>query len=231
MRIAFTYYPIQNNNALEYLTYTIKNLNRVGIVPVLFSDKNYFINKFTIDWFPIDIDNKYKMNTLWSYPKLKVLSEIHFPFLHLDNDFVVSDYTKLIDKIDLIKLNLGYKHSLNDTQIEPINYIWKKYYLRDTFINELNNTCIIGTTDYKTINVCYKNVLDIIDTYYDFFIERYNGVPPITLNQQYVSTFFKNAINYIQQNNPEFDSLDINGFAHISDKKKYDIFKQSSNII
>lgn len=234
MRVVYTYYPIQNNNALEYLEYSIRNINKAGVIPVLFSDKNYFAGRLNIEWFPIDVKEEYRHDILWSYPKLLVLSKINFPFIHLDNDFVVSDYNKLMERInsDGETLNLGYKHPLNENQIEPMNHIWKTYYLRNNSISELSNTCLIGTSDYKKINACYQSVLDILDTHYYFFTKRYDGVPPITLNQEYSSIlFFKHRINYIAEKNPEFDYLEENGFAHISDKKRYDIFKKSPNII
>jgi hypothetical protein len=56
--------------------------------------------------------------------------------------------------------------------------------------DELNNTCIIATNNHTDINKTYSNVLNIIEINYDFFIQKYNGIPPITLNQQYL-----NAIN------------------------------------
>lgn len=231
MKIVFTYYPIQNNNALTYLMFSIANLNRVGIVPVFYSDKNYFEGKLNVEWRMLEIEDEFKKDNLWSYPKLKVLSLIDFPFIHLDNDLIIKDYNKLLNKINPNKLNLGYKHYLNDNQLNPINYIWKKYYYGTDGLFELNNTCIIGSDDYIKVNNCYKNVLKIINNNIDFFYKKFENIPPITLNQQYVSLFFTNNINYICDTNPEFDKLDLNGFAHISDKKKYSIFNMNPQLI
>jgi hypothetical protein len=98
MKVVFTYLPIRLIEITEiYLKYSIANLNKQNIIPIIYSDKNYFKNtQLEYDWREFDVDKKFKINTLWSYPKLKVLSQINYPFIHLDNDFVVEDLSYLI---------------------------------------------------------------------------------------------------------------------------------------
>ena len=75
-----------------------ENLNLQNITPIIYSDRDYFKDTELIyEWFDFQIDEKYKQPTLWSYPKLKVLSTINEPFIHLDNDLVVDDFNKLLN--------------------------------------------------------------------------------------------------------------------------------------
>ena len=176
---------------------SIENLNNQNITPIIYSDKDYFKDtKLNYEWIKFEVDDKYKQPTLWSYPKLKVLASISFPFIHLDNDLVVKDFSKLKNIINGDGLNLGYKHPLTELQTNNFIEIYKRYSDTPIKFNELNNTCIIATNDYSNVNKTYSDVLDIIDLNYDFFIEKYNGIPPITLNQQYLNVYFNN-INYL----------------------------------
>jgi len=112
MNVVFTYLPIRLKEITEiYLKFTISNLNNQNIVPFIYSDVDYFKEtNLKYNWVELDVNKKYKTNILWSYPKLKVLSEISFPFIHLDNDLIVKDINKLQNIIDGNKLNLCYKH-------------------------------------------------------------------------------------------------------------------------
>jgi hypothetical protein len=219
MQVVFTYLPIRLKQTTEiYLKYSIENLNNQNIIPLIYSDEDYFEQtSLKYKWIKFEIDEKYKRNTLWSYPKLKVLSIIDFPFIHLDNDLLVEDLSKLMSIIDGDKLNLGYKHSLNENQIENFTNIYKRYSNTPIKFDELNNTCIIATNDYLNVNKSYSDVLKIVDENFDFFIERYNGVPPITLNQQYINLYFNN-INYLFDSNPSYDNLEKNGVYHMAEK-------------
>lgn len=218
MEVIFTYLPIRLKDITEiYLKYSISNLNIQSIIPIIYSDKDYFINtNLKYKWIEFDVDSKYKVDTLWSYPKLKVLSTIDKPFIHLDNDLIVNNFNKLLNLINPKALNICYKHSVND--VNTFVYIFKKYSKKELNFECLNNTSIIGTENYELVNQSYKEVLDVIDTHYDFFLNRYNSVPPITLNQQYPNLYFDN-INYIFNQNPSYDELDMNGVCHMAEKR------------
>lgn len=232
MRIIFTYLPIRLKEITEiYLKYSIKNLNNQNIIPVIYSDKDYFKHtELNYDWVEFQIDDKYKKPTLWSYPKLKVLSIIDKPFIHLDNDLVIEDFGKLKNIIDDSKLNLGHKHSLTETQTIHFTEIYKRYSNIPLEFNELNNTCIIGANDYVNVNKTYSDVLNIVDLNYDFFIKKYNGIPPITLNQQYLNCYFTD-INYLFNENPSYDDLNVNGVCHMAEKQMKRKFINSKQLL
>jgi len=232
MRVVFTYLPIRLKEVTEiYLKYSIENLNLQNVTPIIYSDKDYFEDtELKYDWVKFEIDEKYKQPILWSYPKLKVLASISFPFVHLDNDLVVSDFSKLKNIINDTKLNLGYKHPLTETQTHHFTEIYKQYSDIPLKFDELNNTCIIATNDYVNINNTYSDVLDIIDLNYDFFIKKYNGIPPITLNQQYLNVYF-NDINYIFNENPSYNDLNINGVCHMAEKNIISSFIKNKTLI
>lgn len=232
MKVVFTYLPIRLKEITEiYLKYSIANLNKQNIVPIIYSDKDYFKNtQLEYDWREFDIDEKFKINTLWSYPKIKVLSQINYPFIHLDNDLVVKDFNKLFNIIDTNKLNLGYKHSLTHIQKKYFTEIYKLYSDTPLEFNELNNTCIISSNDYNNISKTYSNVLNIIDLNYDFFIKKYNNIPPITLNQQYLNLYF-NEINYLFDENPSYDNIDKNGICHLAEKHMINNFITNTSLI
>lgn len=232
MNVVFTYLPIRLKEITEiYLKFTISNLNNQNIVPFIYSDVDYFKEtNLKYNWVELDVNKKYKTNILWSYPKLKVLSEISFPFIHLDNDLIVKDINKLQNIIDGNKLNLCYKHSLTEEQIQSFNEIYKKYSTEPLSFNELNNTSIIATNDYKRINETYKYVLDILDGNYDYFNIKYNNIPPITLNQQYLNLYFSD-INYLFNHNPSFGDMEINGVCHMADKNMVSFFTKTTTLI
>lgn len=232
MRIVFTYLPIRLKEITEiYLKYSIQSLNKQGEVPIIYSDVDYFKNLDLIyDWIELPISDRYLKSSIWSYPKLKVLSKIDFPFIHLDNDLVVEDITKLLDIIKKDKLNLCYKHTLSSSQIEDFTELHKIYSNTPLDYTELNNTSIIASVYYRNINKAYSEVLEIIESNYDFFNKRYNGIPPVTLNQQYLNLYFKD-INYLYNHNPSFDELSINGVCHMADKNKVSHFIRNNNII
>jgi hypothetical protein len=232
MQVVFTYLPIRLKDVTEiYLKYSIKSLNEFGVTPIVYSDVDYFINDgLNYKWVKFDIDSKYKVDTLWSYPKLKVLSEISFPFIHLDNDLIVDNYIKLKNIIKPDKLNLGYKHPLTKIQTEHFSSIYKHYSDIPLEFDELNNTCIIATNNHTDINKTYSNVLNIIEINYDFFIQKYNGIPPITLNQQYLNNYFNN-INYLFNENPAFEYLDTNGICHMAEKNMVSNFVINKRLI
>jgi hypothetical protein len=232
MRVVFTYLPIRLKEATEiYLKYSIENLNIQNITPIIYSDRDYFKDTGLIyEWFDFQMDEKYKQPTLWSYPKLKVLSIINEPFIHLDNDLVISDFSKLKNIINTNKLNLGYKHPLTETQTHHFTEIYKQYSDIPLRFDELNNTCIIATNDYHNINKTYSDVLKVIDLNYDFFTKRYNDIPPITLNQQYLNVYF-NDINYLYGENPTFENLNINGVCHMAEKNKINNFVKNKTLI
>lgn len=232
MNVVFTYLPIRLKEVTEiYLNHSIEKLNDQNIIPFIYSDHDYFKNSgLKYNWVKFQTDEKYKQNALWSYPKLKVLSEIDFPFIHLDNDLVVNDFSKLKNIINGDRLNLGYKHPLSKTQTDNFTEIYKRYSNTPLEFNELNNTCIIATNDYTTINKTYSDVLNIIDLNYDFFIKRYNDVPPITLNQQYLNLYFDN-INYLYDENPSFENLNHNGVCHIAEKNIIGDFIKNRNLL
>jgi hypothetical protein len=232
MRVVFTYLPIRLKEVTEiYLKYSIKNLNKQNIIPTIYSDKDYFKNtELNYDWVEFDVDVQYKKSALWSYPKLKVLSSISFPFIHLDNDLIVDDFGKLETIIKTDELNLGYKHQLTNIQKDNFIEIYKKYSTTPIPFNELNNTCIIATNDYHNVNKAYLDVLNIIDLNYEFFIQRYNDVPPITLNQQYLNLYFNN-INYLFDENPAYDDIVENGICHLSEKNMVSNFVLNKNLI
>lgn len=230
MEVVFTYLPIRLKDVTEtYLKYSIENLNEVGIVPIIYADDDYFHNtNLKYRWIPFDIDSKYKIDTLWSYPKLKVLSIIDIPFIHLDNDVVVEDFTKLKSILKPQSLNLCYKHPINDTT--SFIEIFKRYSDSHLDFTFLNNTSIIATNNYELINKSYCEVLDIVDTHYDFFSKRYNTIPPVTLNQQYPNLYFNN-INYLYDTNPEFEELDRLGVCHMADKQLSSRFIKTKKLI
>ncbi len=232
MNVVFTYLPIRLKEITEiYLKFTISNLNNQNIVPFIYSDVDYFKEtNLKYNWVELDVNKKYKTNILWSYPKLKVLSEISFPFIHLDNDLIVKDINKLQNIIDGNKLNLCYKHSLTEEQIQSFNEIYKKYSTEPLSFNELNNTSIIATNDYKRVNETYKYVLDILDRNYDYFKIKYNNIPPITLNQQYLNLYFSD-INYLFNHNPSFGDMEINGVCHMADKNMVSFFTKTTTLI
>jgi hypothetical protein len=218
MEVVFTYLPVRLKDITEiYLKYSIGNLNTQNIIPTIYSDIDYFTHTdLKYKWIQFNVDSKYKVDTLWSYPKLKVLSIIDKPFIHLDNDLIVKDFSKLINLINPKALNICYKHLVNDEN--TFVDIFKKYSNKELNFECLNNTSIIGTDNYKLINQSYIEILDVINTHYDFFLNRYNSVPPITLNQQYPNLYFDN-INYIFNQNPSYDKLDINGICHMAEKR------------
>jgi hypothetical protein len=230
MDVVFTYLPIRLKEITEiYLRYSIENLNKQNVTPLIYSDNDYFKNtNLKYEWIQFEVDEKYKRNNLWSYPKLKVLSIMNRPFIHLDNDLMVNDITKLINIIDGNRLNLCYKHPLTQLQIEGFTEIYKKYSEKKLEFNELNNTSIIATNDYANVNSAYKDVINVIESNYDFFTKRYDDIPPITLNQQYLNLYFDN-INYLYNQNPSYDDLNINGICHIPEKNM--ISKFSKNLI
>lgn len=232
MRVIFTYLPIRLKEVTEiYLKYSIGNLNNQNIIPIIYSDKDYFKDtELKYEWVEFQIDETYKQPTLWSYPKLKVLASISFPFVHLDNDLVVNDFNKLLNIIDTNKLNLGYKHPLTETQTNHFIEIYKRYSDTQLKFNELNNTCIIATRDYFNINKTYSDVLNVIDLNYDFFTKRYNDIPPITLNQQYLNVYF-NDINYLYSENPSFENLNVNGVCHMAEKNMIGSFIKNKKLI
>jgi len=232
MNVVFTYLPIRLKEITEiYLKFTISNLNNQNIVPFIYSDVDYFKEtNLKYNWVELDVNKKYKTNVLWSYPKLKVLSEISFPFIHLDNDLIVKDINKLQNIIDGNKLNLCYKHSLTEEKIQSFNEIYKRYSTEPLSFNELNNTSIIATNDYKRVNETYKYVLDILDRNYDYFNIKYNNIPPITLNQQYLNLYFSD-INYLFNHNPSFGDMEINGVCHMADKNMVSFFTKTTTLI
>jgi hypothetical protein len=232
MRVVFTYLPNRLKHTTEiYLKYSIENLNEQGVIPSIFSDDDYFKGAgLKYELHELTIDKKYNQNSLWSYPKLKVLSTISFPFIHLDNDLIVKDFSKLESLIKDGELNLAYKHSLTPDQKETFIEIYKKYSDRDLPFDELNNTCIIASKDYKNINKAYSEVLDVIENNYDFFCQYHNNVPPITLNQQYVNLHFK-EINYLFLTNPDYSDLDTNGVCHMADKDMAGKFVKNKTLI
>lgn len=232
MNVIFTYLPIRLKEITEtYLTYSISNLNKQEIKPTIFSDKDYFKNRgLEYDWVEFDVNERYKKNIIWSYPKLKVLSEISFPFIYLDNDLIVKDINKLQNIIDGDKLNLCYKHSLTQDHIQSFNEIYKRYSTEPLSFDELNNTSIIAINDHKRINEAYKNVLDILDRNYDYFNIKYNNIPPITLNQQYLNLYFSD-INYLYNHNPSFGDMEMNGVCHMADKNMVSFFTKTTRLI
>jgi len=219
MEIVFTYLPIRLKEVTEiYLGYSIKKLNEQGIVPLIYSDSDYFIGRgMKYEWIEFNIEERYKRNNLWSYPKLKVLSSISFPFIHLDNDLIVNDLDKLNSIIDSKKLNLCYKHELTEGQINDFIELYKMYSNNPLDFKELNNTSIIASNNYTDVNKTFQDVLQVIDLNYDFFTKRYNNIPPITLNQQHLNRYFKD-INYLFRGNPSFIDLESNGVCHIDEK-------------
>jgi hypothetical protein len=218
MDIVFTHLPFRLKDITEiYLKYSIKNLNNQNIIPIIYSDKDYFTyTSLKYKWNEFDVDDKYKINTMWSYPKLKVLSIIDKPFIHLDNDLVIKDFSKLNKLINPNLLNICHKHLVSD--VGSFVEIFKKYSNKQLNFEYLNNTSIIGTTQYELVNQSYKEVLDVIDKHYDFFLNRYNTIPPITLNQQYPNLYFTN-VNYLFNKNPSYDDLGINGVCHMAEKQ------------
>ncbi len=230
MEVIFTYLPIRLKDVTEtYLKYSIGNLNNAGVTPIIYADNDYFYNtNLKYKWIPYNVDSKYKIDTLWSYPKLKILSIIDKPFIHLDNDVIVEDFTKLKNILKSESLNLCYKHPINDKS--SFIEIFKKYsdYVLD--FNFLNNTSIIATDNYELINKSYCEVLEIVDKNYDFFSKRYNTIPPITLNQQYPNLYFNN-INYLYDTNPSYDELDKLGICHMAEKQLTSRFIKTKKLL
>jgi hypothetical protein len=232
MRVIFTYLPIRLKETTEiYLKYSIGNLNNQNIIPIIYSDKDYFKDtELKYEWVEFQIDKTYKQPTLWSYPKLKVLESISFPFVHLDNDLVVNDFNKLLKIIDTNKLNLGYKHPLTEIQTNHFTEIYKRYSDTPLMFNELNNTCIIATNNYINVNKTYSDVLNVVNLNYDFFTKKYNDIPPITLNQQHLNVYF-NDINYLYTENPSFENLEVNGVCHMAEKNMIGSFIKNKKLI
>jgi len=230
MEVVFTYLPVRLKDITEiYLKYSIGNLNVQNIIPTIYSDIDYFTHTdLEYKWIEFNVDSKYKVDTLWSYPKLKVLSMINKPFIHLDNDLIVEDFSKLLNLINPKVLNICYKHLVND--VNTFVYIFKKYSNKELNFKWLNNTSIIGTENYKLLNQSYREVLGVIDTHYDFFLNRCNTVPPITLNQQYLNLYFDN-INYIFDENPSYDDLSENGVCHMAEKNMINSFIKNKTLI
>ena len=127
-------------------------------------------------------------------------------------------------------MNLGYKHPLTESQTNSFTEIYKRYSDVPLEFNELNNTCIISSNDHPNINKTYTDVLNILSLNYDFFTKRYNDIPPITLNQQYLNVYFNN-INYLYDKNPTFDDLNINGICHIAEKNMISNFIKNKSLI
>ena len=230
MEVVFTYLPVRLKDITEiYLKYSISNLNIQNIIPTIYSNKDYFIHtKLKYKWIEFDVDYKYKVDVLWSYPKLKVLSIIDKPFIHLDNDLIVNDFSKLLNLINPKVLNICYKHSVND--VNTFVDIFKKYSNKKLNFECLNNTSIIGSENYELVNQSYKEVLNVIDAHYDFFLSRYNTIPPITLNQQYPNLYFDN-VNYLFDENPSFENLNKNGVCHLSEKNMVGNFVINKQLI
>ena len=232
MDVVFTYLPVRLKDVTElYLRYSIENLNTQNIIPTIYSDNDYFKNtSLQYNWVEFNVDSKYKIDTLWSYPKLKVLSLIDRPFIHLDNDLIVEDFSKLNKIIIPSKLNLCYKHPIKSDNIYHFNYIFEKYSTSKLDFTELNNTSIISTNEYKLINTSYSEVLDVVDTHFDFFSKRYNTIPPITLNQQYPNLYFSN-VNYLFSENPSYENLNLNGICHMAEKNLTSRFNNTKKML
>lgn len=232
MRVVFTYIPIRLDSETRiYLNYSITNLNKDNIIPILYSDKDYFkLTSLKYEFRKIEIEDRYLIPNLWSYPKLKVLSQIDYPFIHLDNDLVIKDFLPTFNKIKKIGINLCYKHSLDERKKRVFMELFKKYSTNEISFDELNNTCIISSYDYEKVNLSYKNVIEIIDKNYNEFIIRKNDIPPITLNQQYLNLFFK-EINYLFENNPSYNDFDKNGICHIAEKNLVNKFILNKQLI
>jgi hypothetical protein len=232
MKIVFTYLPIRLQEITEiYLKYSIENLNKQNIIPVIYSDIDYFNNtKLKYDWHKFDVDAKFKINNLWSYPKIKVLSQIDYPFIHLDNDFVVKDLNYLFSKIEPDILNISHKHIVDLNTSSIFIEIFKNYTNQKISFNELNNTSIVSTSDYKKINKPFLDVCNLIESDISFFSTRINNIPPITLNQQYLNLFFDN-INYIFDKNPSLKYLETYGVCHMIEKQNHNKFITKSNLL
>lgn len=232
MKVVFTYLPIRLADITEiYLKYSIENLNRQNIIPIIYSDKNYFKNiGLNYDWCEFDIDEKFKINTLWSYPKIKVLSQINYPFIHLDNDFIVKDLNYLISKIEFDRLNLSHRHKMDLDKSSVFIEIFKKYTKETLPFNTLNNTCVISTSNYKILNKAFLDVCNLIENDISFFSTKINNIPPITLNQQYLNLFF-NDINYLFDKNPNFEYLEKYGVCHMIEKKNHNKFISKSKLL
>jgi len=232
MKVVFTYLPIRLKDITEiYLKYSIVNLNKQNIIPIIYSDKDYFKNtQLEYDWREFDIDEKFKINTLWSYPKLKVLSQIDYPLIHLDNDFVVRDLSYLISKIDSNKLNISHKHKIDFNKSSIFIEIFKKYTNQKISFNTLNNTCVLSTSNYKILNKAFLDVCNLIENDISFFSTRINEIPPITLNQQYLNLYFDD-INYLFDKNLDFENLEKYGVCHMIEKKNHNKFITKSNLL
>jgi hypothetical protein len=232
MKVVFTYLPIRLTEITEiYLKYSIENLNKQNIIPIIYSDKDYFKNtELKYDWHEFNVDDKFKVNTLWSYPKLKVLSQIDYPFIHLDNDFVVKNLSYLISKIQSDKLNISHKHKMDFNKSSIFIEIFKKYTNQLLSFNTLNNTCVLSTTNYQTVNKAFLDVCNLIENDISFFTNRINDIPPITLNQQYLNLFFDD-INYLFDKNPDFEYLEKYGVCHMIEKKNHNKFISKSKLL
>lgn len=225
MKIIFTYLPIRLKDITEtYLSYSISNLNKEGIKPTIFSNNDYLKNRgLEYELVKFDVDDKFKKNNLWSYPKIKVLSEISETFIHLDNDFIIEDLSYIKSKIDFNKLNLSHKHPLDYNKSKLFVEIFKKYSNTKVDFSELNNTSIVATSDYQKINNSFSDVCNFIENDIDYFINRINDIPPITLNQQYLNLFFSD-INYLFDKNPEYDDIKKYGCCHMIQKNNVNKF-------
>lgn len=217
MRIVFTYVPVRLKSITElYLRYSISNLNKSGIVPIVFSDYDHLKDLgLNYDLRLIEVPEKYRNNSFWQYAKILSLSLIDFPFCHLDNDLVVKDFSKV--QLNQNKLNLAYKHSVKIEDQKIMSEIFSFYSQTEISFDFLNNTCIIASNNWEKINNVNKKVLRIFENNYDLFSKKYEGVPPTTLNQQFLNLYFSD-IHYLFDGNPEYELLDKNGIAHIPDK-------------
>jgi len=217
MRIVFTYVPIRLKSITElYLRYTFSNLNKSGIIPIIFSDRDYLSGlNLKYEWEKIEIPERYKKQSFWQYAKILSLSKINFPFCHFDNDLIVDDFHKI--SLSTENLNLAYKHPVKTEDQKVMSEIFSFYDSYQMNFDYLNNTCIIACDDWKKVNEANQKILEIFDSNYDLFSDRYKGIPPTTLNQQFLNIYFP-EINYIFDGNPEYDCIEKNGVAHIPDK-------------
>jgi hypothetical protein len=225
MNVIFTYLPIRLKEITEtYLTYSISNLNKQEIKPTIFSDNDYFKNQgLEYDWVEFDVNERYKKNNLWSYPKIKVLSQVDGEFIHFDNDFIIEDLSLIKPKIDFYKLNLSHKHPIDYDKSKLFVEIFKKYSNNVIDFSELNNTSIVATSDYQKINKAFSDVCYLIENDIEYFSNKIDNVPPITLNQQYVNLFFED-INYLFDKNPEYGNIKKNGGCHMIEKNNVNKF-------
>lgn len=216
MRIVFTYFPLRLRDiTLLYLRYSIKKLNAMGIVPVLYGEDPLLGEGFIYEHRSSEVPSKYRKDAFWQYAKIQTLSQISEPFCHLDNDLIVKDWNKI--KIEPKVLNLAYRHPVLPSVQPHMEKIFERYSDQKMNFSVLNNTCIIACEDYKKVNSSSLEILNIFEREFDFFSQRYENIPPTTLNQQYLNLHFSN-INYLFGGNPEIEDLEENGVAHLADK-------------